>query len=47
VRELTTPEVVDRLVTELGRKAKHPVDAFFTGGVTAILLRSAAPSRRR
>lgn len=37
MRELTTPEVVDRLITELGRRAKDPVEAFFTGGVTAIL----------
>ncbi len=37
MRELTTPEVVERLILEIGRRAKEPLDVFFTGGVTAIL----------
>lgn len=37
MRELTTPEVVDRLITELGRRAKQPLEVFFTGGATAVL----------
>jgi hypothetical protein len=37
VRGLTTPDAVNRLMTELGRIASEPLDVYFTGGVTAIL----------
>jgi hypothetical protein len=37
VRELTTAEVIDRLITRLGRTVKDGAEVFFTGGVTAVL----------
>ena len=37
MRELTTRQVVDRLITELGRRTKDPTEVFLTGGVTAVL----------
>ena len=37
MRELTTPERLQRFMTELGRLVTQPVDVYFTGGVTAIL----------
>ncbi|MGH2746412.1 MAG: DUF6036 family nucleotidyltransferase [Actinomycetota bacterium] len=37
MRELTTPERVERFMQELGRAVRNPVRVYFTGGVTAIL----------
>lgn len=37
MRDLTTPELVERLMVDLGRLASEPVGVFFAGGVTAIM----------
>ncbi|MGH2729273.1 MAG: DUF6036 family nucleotidyltransferase [Actinomycetota bacterium] len=37
MRGLTTPERVERFITELGRVVRETVSVYFTGGVTAIL----------
>lgn len=37
MRKLTTVDIVETLMKELGRAAKAPAQVFFTGGVTAIM----------